>query len=138
MKPIDERLDQQFLDHLAADVREPKITTLESESQLGMIETQQMKNRSLHVVDMNLVLGSMEPELVGGSERLTRFDTRSGKPHGKGIDMMIPAESLSLLSHRRSPELSSPDHQCLVQQSSLLKILDQGGTRPVDLLADLI
>ena len=66
MKPIDERLDQQFLDHIAADVGEAKIAALEFESQLGMVEAQQMKDRGLNVVDMNLVLGGIEPELIGG------------------------------------------------------------------------
>ena len=35
---LTKRLDQQFLDHIAADVRKAKITALEFESQLGMVE----------------------------------------------------------------------------------------------------
>ena len=39
-----------------------------------MVEAQQMKDRGLNVMDMNLVLGGVETELIGGSERLPRLD----------------------------------------------------------------
>ena len=59
---------QQFLDHIAADVGKAEIAALGFESQLSMVEPQQMKNRSLHVVDMNLVLSGVEPKFIGASQ----------------------------------------------------------------------
>ena len=74
-----------------------------------MVEAQQMKDRGLNVVDMNLVLSGVEPEFIGVPHSLPRLNAPSCKPHGKRVDVMVATKSLSLFSHRRSPELSSPD-----------------------------
>ena len=108
-------LCQQFLDHIATDVGKSKIAALELESQLGMVQAQQMKNCGLNVVDMNLVLGDVEPELIGASQRLPRSDAGSGKPHSEGVDVMVPPERLTLFPHRRPSKLTSPDHERLIR-----------------------
>src|SRR5580765_3361372 len=103
-----------------------------------MVQAQEMKNGGLNVVDMNLVLDGVEPQLVRASQRLPRFDASAGKPHGEGIDVMVAAESLELFPHRRPPELTSPYHHRALQEATLFQLLEQSGTGEVYLLANFI
>src|SRR4030095_422724 len=50
-------LRQEFLDCLAADIRQAEVSALEFVGQLGMIEAQQGEYRRLDIVDVDLVSG---------------------------------------------------------------------------------
>jgi len=58
------RSRQQALDHLAVDVGQAEIASLEAVGELGVVETQQVHERSVQVVDVDLVLDHPEAQVV--------------------------------------------------------------------------
>ena len=53
-------------------VREPEITSLKTEGELGVLHPQQMKDRGVDVVNVRLVLDDIESEFVRFSNDLAR------------------------------------------------------------------
>ena len=56
---------QQPLDDLAVHVGQAEVAALEAVGQLGVVEAQQVQDRGVQVVDVDLVLDDVEAELVG-------------------------------------------------------------------------
>ena len=46
------------------DIREPEMPALELEGKLLVVDSQKMKNGCLEVVDVNLVVQGVEPDIV--------------------------------------------------------------------------
>ena len=78
----------------------------------------------MQVVDVDLVLGDVEAELVGLAEGDAGLDAAAGQPHREGVRMMVAAVR-SALHHRRAAELAAPDDERVVEQPALLQVLDQ-------------
>src|SRR5262245_10152475 len=66
-------------------------------------------------------------ELVGFAIACPPLCTASGKPIGECVGVVISSRLFGFLSHGQSTELTSPNHECLIQQSPLLEIFEQGG-----------
>ncbi len=49
------------------DVAQPELAAVETVRQLLVVETQQVKNGRMQIVDVHAVLDSVVPELVGGA-----------------------------------------------------------------------
>ena len=49
------------------DAGEPLIESLEAVSQLSVVESQQVQNRGVQVVNMHLVFGHVKAEIVAGA-----------------------------------------------------------------------
>ena len=56
---------KNFLHDFTMHVRQPEIAALEAIRQLGVIETEQMQDRRVQVVDVDFVLDDVESKLVG-------------------------------------------------------------------------
>ncbi len=69
---LGQSLPQQRPDQLAADVGQPKVPSLEAIGQPPMIQSQQVQDRGLQVVDVDLLVrfGGAEAEFVGVADRL--------------------------------------------------------------------
>src|SRR4051794_21630728 len=83
------RSDKNALDHLAADVRQPEMTSLVLEREPGVIDSQAIKNRCLQIVDVNRVAGHIVTVVVSLAMSDARLDAAAGGPHGKATRMMI-------------------------------------------------
>ncbi len=59
-----DRLTQNSLDDLAGDIGEAEIAALEAMGQPRVVETEKMKDCSVHVVDVHLVFCGVEAELI--------------------------------------------------------------------------
>ena len=81
----------------------------------------------MQVMYVNRPIHHTEPELVALANRNARFNTTAGQPHCKGIRVMI-ASIIASLDHGRATKLATPDDQSVIQQTSLLQILDERGT----------
>ena len=57
-------LHQQLLHHLARDVGQAEVAALKTVGQFLVIEAQQMQHGRVEIVDMHLVLGRIETELI--------------------------------------------------------------------------
>ena len=130
----------ELRDDLPVDVGQAKVSSLEAVGELGVVEAQEVQNRSLNVVDVDAILDGGEAELVGQADRLAPFDARAGHPHGEGIDVVIAADlaSRAVFAHGRATKLTTPDDEGVVEQAALLEILNERGTRLVDFTAYLL
>src|SRR4029453_18259264 len=95
-----------------------------------------MKNGGVQVVDVHLILDGKIAVFVGCAIDRSSLDASAGQPHGKTEGVMIPANLLYValvrqLRGRRPPELPSPKHQCLAQQTASLQVLQERGNRLV-------
>ena len=55
------------MDHVAMDIGQPEVTPAVAISQTLVIESDQMQNRRVQVVNVYLVPGDVKAELVGGT-----------------------------------------------------------------------
>jgi len=71
---------QQALDHLAVEVGEAEIAALEAVGQLGVVEAQEVHERRVQVVDVNLVLDHTEAQVVALTLGDSGLDAAAGHP----------------------------------------------------------
>src|SRR5262245_54139445 len=71
---------QQLFDHISMNVRQPEISSLETVGQFRVIESEQMQDGCVQVVDMRGVAGHVETELVGLAISGARFDAAAREP----------------------------------------------------------
>src|SRR5208337_5313713 len=73
----------------------------------------------------------MEPKIVGLAQGKTGFDAAASQPDGEGLRMMIAAQLAAhvgiAFDHGCAPEFTAPDHQSVIEQTTLLEILNQSG-----------
>ena len=61
-------LSDQLAGHFARDIGEPEVSTLESIGQLGVIETENVQDCGVQVVDMDAVFDHVESQFVALSD----------------------------------------------------------------------
>src|SRR6266404_4016866 len=98
-----------------------------------MIKAKQPKNGRMQIVDMNLVLGSLETEFVRRAMDVTSADAASGEPHAEPVVVVIPAIDFSgvrawfrQLDGRCAAKFAAPNHECVLQHAAVLEVLEQG------------
>ncbi len=78
------------------DVGEAEVAALEAEGEAGVVETEEVQERGVQVVDVHAVFDRVEAEVVGGAERQARLDPVAGHPvggaelKGTGVVVMTP------------------------------------------------
>src|SRR5262245_3827526 len=75
---------------------------------------------------------------VGAAVRIAAFDAGAGEPHRVAVDVMVAAQTLARLAHRRAAELAAPDHQRVVEHAAALQVPDEGGAGAIDLARDRV
>ena len=98
-----------------------------------MIETHEVEQSGMKLVDVNAILRSAQPNRIGLAVSPTSARARSGDP--TAIAPRIVVTPLALLTHRHAAELSAPNDQRIVQQPTPFQIGQQSGDRLVGLLA---
>ena len=58
-----------------------------------VIETEEMEDCGVKVVDVDLVLDSLESKLVSGSDRDAGFDPAACQEHAKAVRVMVAGRS---------------------------------------------
>src|SRR5437667_8405114 len=111
-------LSDQFINHISKNIGQTKVASLKAIRQLLVVQSQEMKNSRVKVVNVPGILSGEEAQLVRGSNRDAWFHAATRHPHGEGLDVMIASHSSALvnLSHGRAAKLSPPDHQRIVEQ----------------------
>ena len=87
-------LREQLAHYISAHVSQPELAPLKFVSELGMIQTHQVQDRRVQVVNVHWVFSHVVPQLIRLAEGEARFDASSGEPHGKSSWMVIAAEQL--------------------------------------------
>jgi hypothetical protein len=112
--PAGHGLCQQWLDKQAVHVGEAETAALKFVSQLGVVETEQVQNGGVEIVNMNTIPDHVEAQIVGLSHHQAGFDAAAGQPHGEGIRVVIAAV-IAPLNHRGAAEFPAPDHQSVFE-----------------------
>ena len=100
------------------DVRESTLNTVVFESQSRVVDSQQMQNRCIQIMDRGYVFDRFETEFVGLSVALAFVNSCAGQERGKPKRVVIAA-LCAFLKHRHPAEFGAPDDQRVVQQSAL-------------------
>jgi hypothetical protein len=94
-----------------------------------VVETQQVQDRGVQVVDVDRILHSAEAELVGGAVDLSALDAAAGHPDREAVGVVIASVDLPALriqlDRGRAPELATPENQRLVEEAALRQILEE-------------
>ena len=73
------------------NIGEPEIPTGVAVGQLFMIQSHQVQDRGVKVVDMDGVLFNVVSNIIGLTVNRSCFDSSSGQPAGKSGGMVIAA-----------------------------------------------
>jgi hypothetical protein len=105
------------------------VTTLKSISQLFVIDSEEVKKGCLKIVDVNRVVGDVEPNVVRFSIGYPGLHTTTSHPNCKGIGVMISAPSSTIiqtsLKKGGAAKFASPNYESFVKKPTLLQISDQ-------------
>src|SRR5713101_3881501 len=74
-------LGQELLYYISLNIGQAELPALETVGELGVVQTHQVEDRGVQVVDMNPVLDGVVAQLVGGAHRGASFYSASGQPH---------------------------------------------------------
>ena len=114
----------QFFDDAAIDIRQTKITTSVAIRQLLVVESEQLKNRRLKVVDVNLLFHRLKPELIGCAVDIAALDAAACEEDRVAIGPMIaPGRGVNA---RSSSKFSHGNDQGATR-TTCFEILDEGG-----------
>src|ERR1035437_1693937 len=72
---------QNLINHIAGDVGEPEIASLELKRQLGVLNAQAVQDGGLQVVDVDRVFQNVVTEVVGLAQNEAALDATPRHPH---------------------------------------------------------
>src|SRR5689334_1196219 len=124
-------LSENSLHNLSVDVRKAKITPLKTVSQLFVIDPKAAQDGRVQIVNMHGVLRHVVAKVVRNAVADARFHSAAGHPDGKAAAVVVATIVFLFnlpLAINRTTELAAPDDQCVIEQTALLEILDQGRT----------
>src|SRR5262249_5021540 len=121
--------------YIAVHVSQAKIPAGITVGEFLMVESEQVEDRRVEIVNGDLFLDRFEPEFIGGSVGYASLDATAGQPHGESVRIVISA--IALFGDRRAPELASPDDECFIQQSASFQVTDQSGRGAIHIGAAL-
>ena len=99
--------------------------------QLLVIETQQVKDGSVEVVNVHLVLSDFCSNVVGRTVREPAFCAASGEKRRESGRMVASALGITILP-RCTAKFTAADNQRVIQETALPEILHQRSDRLVD------
>ncbi len=102
-------------------VRQSKIATAVTECQLRVVQSHQMQNRGMQVVNVHSFFHCMDSDVVRGSISQSPFDAAARHPDRESGVMVVP--SLGSLSGRCATEFPTPKDQGFFEHSSRFQIL---------------
>src|SRR6266850_4734277 len=104
--------------------------SLEKVSELLMIETQQVQQRSVEIMDVNLVRHRFVSEIIGRAVTEPAFYAAAGQPNRETARAVVSARvrivpALTVFFHRRAAEFRAANQQCILKHSTLLEVAEQ-------------
>jgi hypothetical protein len=116
------------------DIGQTIVSTSMMESQLGMVEPQQVKNRRMEIMHMNPIHLRSQAMFIRGTVNVATLDPTPCQPAGKGPGVMLPPQSFGGIIEGGTPKFGGPDDQGFLQHPARFQILQKTCDRPVDLL----
>src|SRR5690349_11792029 len=94
------------------------------ESELFVIETKQVKDGGVEIVERMDVLHRALAKFVGDSVADAALHSGASQPAGEAVGIVVPALR-ALLEERHAAELRAPDDERVFQQAALAEVGDQ-------------
>ena len=114
------RLSQNFPHQLSCDIRESEVSSAVAKSKPFVIESQQVQESRMKVVDMNWIGTHVDSVVIGFTMNNARFDTSSCQPGRKDPMMMFPTFGILCCIKGGSTELSGPNHKGILKHPARL------------------
>ena len=92
--------------------------------QSAVIESHQVQQRRVEVVDRRDVLDRFEPEFIAGPVGVTGADAGTGEEAGERAGVVVAAGPVGL-QERHPTEFGAPHHQRVIQHAAGLEVRDQ-------------
>src|SRR5262245_27883032 len=109
-----------------------------------MIETQQLEDRGVEVVNMNRIFNRPKPEIIRGSVNIAASDAAASHPHRKPVVIVVTPVDFSgigagsrKLDSGRAPEFTAPNHERVFKHAALLEVSQQRTDRLVAFTGEL-
>jgi hypothetical protein len=111
---------QNLTHHATSNIGQAKWSPMMRIRQPLMVDPKQMQHRRMQVMDMNSILNSVIPKVICHSMSDPPLYATTSHPHRK--PMVIMLATIPILRMRGPTKLSSPNHQRIVKQPSLLQV----------------
>ena len=122
---------QELFDDMSVDIGEAEVTPGVVIRQTFMVEAQQVKDGGLKVMDVNLISGDVEAEVIGlaiGSGLSSAACHQSGESLRVMVATRFTPEGGIGFDHGRASEFSSPDDEGFVEEPMAFEILNEGSS----------
>lgn len=118
-------LRQNLLHDAPLRVGQPELATAVAIGELLVVETEQVQDRGVEIVDRHLARYRFGADLIGRTVTIAGLHAAAGEPHGEAADIVIA--TAGKLRVRRTTELATPHDQRLVEHAALLEIGQERG-----------
>ena len=119
---------------LAVNIGQAEVAARVSIREPLVVEPEQMKDRGVQVVDVNLVVDGEIAVVVGLAVGEPRLHSSTRQPHG--VTVRVVVASVGSFAGRRSAELATPHHECFIPKPALAEVGQEPGDRLVDGMGD--
>ncbi len=109
----------------AVHIGQSEIASRVAVCQLLVIKAHEMQNRRVQVMHVDSIFDRRATKLIGRA--VARPALHAATRHPNGIAIVVVVASLLTFGSGSSAKLAAPDDQCVIEQASLLQILDQRG-----------
>ncbi len=90
-----------------------------------MIQSHQVENGGVKVSEVNLAVDTLGACVVGAAVSVAGFHSTSGQPEGEGAGVVTGLVLAVPWGESRAAELSTPDDEGLIQQSTLIEVVQE-------------
>ena len=100
-------------------ISQAEVASAVPKGQFFVVDSHQVQQRRVEIVDVHFLLGSVPAEVVGGSVSESREDTGPSEAEGVAVRMMLTP--ISALTGGGSAEFTAPNDQRIVKQPTCLE-----------------
>jgi hypothetical protein len=122
-------------DEIAGDVGEAEVASLEWERELLVMDSHEVHERGVEVVDGGAAIDDVEAEVVGATDGAWA-DACSGEPAGEGIAVVFAAEAVKVfgtaLGVGCAAEFGEEEDERVVEETAEIEIVEESGDRLID------
>ncbi len=108
------------MDDLAVDVGQAKVAAGVAIDQPGVVDSHQVQDRRVVVVDVHRIGDDVDAELVGLAEGESPLHARPGQQRRERLGIMVAALGVGAVGPGGPAEFGADGHQGLVEQPALL------------------
>lgn len=122
------------------DVGEAVVAALEFEGKLFVINSDEVEDGGVEVVDADGVFGDVVGVVVGFADGLAGLDAAAGEPHGEAAGVVVTTEAgggEAALAVNGASEFAAPDDERVIEKASLFEVGDEGSGSLIGFFATL-